>query len=194
MPYKRKNWTLKEISYGLANWVSAPNSPHAHSRIHAVKGELYENALFQKGRVQSIIHTNRAKESNAKYWQKKSDGSYQNNSKTRKKHPLPKPEVSTHSTLARSKVAAALCKAFNHPHMQPFLEKLDGGFDMKVNVNFKNSIGTGLVHKPNQPSVSTPMMALFVYCKPNPGNKDMPIFHTVVPMGAYSSKTPNICI
>ena len=28
--------------------------------------------------------------------------------------------------------------------MLPFLEKLDGDFDMKVNVNFKNSIGTDM--------------------------------------------------
>ena len=56
MPYKRSNWTLKEISYALANWVNSPGGSHAHSRIHAVKGELFENALFQKGRVQSIIH------------------------------------------------------------------------------------------------------------------------------------------
>ena len=188
MPYKRSNWTIKEISYALGNPRDAASGPHAHSHIHAVSGELYEHPLFQKGRVQGIIHSAEQRDSHRPYWAPDPSGKkkYQFSAKIRKKFPLPKPEVGKHSTLKRASMAAALCQAFNHPHMQSYLGQLDKGSDMKVNVNFKSPIGMGKLHMPNQPSKDVKIVSLFVYCKPNPGNKDIPIFHTVVPFNAPS--------
>ncbi len=172
MPYQQNNWTQKEITYALSNPVDAKSGPHAHSRIHAVSGELYEHPLFQKGRVQSIIHTDKQRESHKPFWEKDPAGKkkYKFSGKIRKKYPIPKPEVGKHSTLKRASVASALCQAFNHPHMQTYLGQLDKGSDMKVNVNFKSSIGVGKLHAPNQPSVDAQIVCLCIV-SPTPATK-----------------------
>ncbi|MCK0149407.1 hypothetical protein MWU54_05195 [Marivita sp. S6314] len=195
MPYARKNWQLHEVSIALSNPVHSAAGPHAHSSKHATAGELANHPLFQRARVTATVHTDNAKDSNASFHTKESDGSWTNNSKTRHANPLPKAEVGTHSTLDVQDMAPALVNALNSDPMQAHLATLDGGGDMKVHVNFSASIGTGNVHRAAG-SHAAAMNCLFVYCKPNPNNKDVPIFQTVVPSDTHKAggKDPIITV
>ena len=173
MPYQRKNWTFQEILKALQNPVHSKSGPKAHSSKHATVGELASHPLFQKARVEALIVDDKHKESNI---------IYQTASKSQqKKHPMPSPEVGTHSTLDGSLVAKALESAFNSIVLQPHLAQLDAGKDMKVFINYSNSIGKGWVFRTGWNPSQQDMFCLFVYLKPNPRNKDIPIFQTVVP-------------
>jgi hypothetical protein len=154
MPYARKNWTAAEVERALANPRSSPTGPAAHSRIHGVAGELANHPLFQKARVTAEVYEHGK---------------------------APKPEAGTHSTLPANLMAAGVARAFCKDQLQTELAKLDRGMDMKVKVNFTPPLGMGYIHKTVQGSRPAQMKALFIYCKPNPGNKDIPIFQTVIP-------------
>jgi hypothetical protein len=159
MPYARKNWTAAEVERALANPRSSASGPAAHSHIHGVAGELANHPLFQKARVTAEI--------------------YQRDWHGNLGH---KPEVNKHSTLPASLMAAGVALAFCSDPLQGFLRTLDQGADMKVKVNFQRPIGTGQLHQTGHASRSAEIRALFIYCKPNPGNRDIPIFQTVIPM------------
>ncbi len=91
-------------------------------------------------------------------------------------------DVATHSTLPAPLMAAGVARAFCKEQLQPSLARLDRNTDMKIKVNFIRPLGLGYVHKSGQPSRQVEMRALFIYCKSNPGNRDIPIFQTVIPM------------
>ncbi|HVE38297.1 MAG TPA: hypothetical protein VNM14_00330 [Planctomycetota bacterium] len=91
-------------------------------------------------------------------------------------------DVNTHSTLPAPLMAGGVARAFCKEQVQPYLARLDRNTDMKIKVNFIRPLGLGHVHKSGQPTRSVEMRALFIYCKPNPGNRDIPIFQTVIPM------------
>jgi hypothetical protein len=158
MPYARKNWTTAEVERALANPSTAAKGPAAHSHIHAVSGELANHPLFQKARVTAEI--------------------YEYNKKGKIVHG---PDAKVHSTLSAAIIAAGVVKAFNKDQLQPYLAILDRGLDMKVKVNFIKPLGFGYVHQTGNDSKRSEMRGLFIYCKPNPSNKDLPIFQTVVP-------------
>ena len=190
MPYTRTNWKLHELKIALANPVHSHGGPHAHSAMHAASGELANHPLFQKARVTANIVTGGASDRNAHFHAKGPDGTWVKNPATgtnlysnsqRNNNPIPKPDASRHSVLDVDQIAAALVRALNAPAMQAHLGNLDAGRDMKVHVNFVASIGRGNVHATGQASTGADFVSLFVYCKPNPGNKDVPIFQTVVP-------------
>ena len=186
MPYARQNWKPHEVKIALANPVHSASGPHAHSFKHATAGELANHPMFQRARVTATIHTDKAKDSNASY-HTKSDGFHWDHGKSaRKSHPMPKAEVGTHSTLNVESLAPALVTALNSGPMQTHLATLDAGNDMKVHVNYTSTIGTGNVHRASGTS-SAAMQTLFVYCKPNPNNKDVPIFQTVVPSDTHKA-------
>jgi len=189
MPYARKNWKSHELTIALANPVHSQSGPRAHSAMHAASGELANHPLFQKARVIYEVTTGGASHRNDHFhakgpdgkFVKKHDGSNLYSNSMRKRNPIPLPDASRHSVLEVGRVAEALVKALNSDVMQPLLQNLDNGHDMKVNVNFLDSIGRGHVHATGQASAQVDFVSLFVYCKPNPGNKDIPIFQTVVP-------------
>lgn len=186
MPYARQNWKSHEVKLALSNPVHAASGPHAHSSKHAASGELANHPMFQRARVTATVYSDRAKDSNAQY-HTKSDGVHWDSSKSvRKANPMPKAEVGTHSTMDVLDMAPALVTALNSAAMQTHLATLDGGNDMKVHVNFSSSIGTGNIHKASGTTTAA-MQCLFVYCKPNPNNKDVPIFQTVVPSDTHKS-------
>ena len=149
--------------------------------------------MFQRARVTAVIHDDRQKASNAVYHTKHGNGQWVHNSQTRKQNPLPKPEVKRHTTLNVEDLAAALVEALNSHAMQGHLASLDEGQDMKVHVNFESTIGTGNVHHGGV-TASAPMVALFVYCKPNPANKDVPIFQTVVPSDSHKAEGAGVTL
>tara|TARA_R110002049_G_scaffold4601_4_gene31794 strand:+ start:10493 stop:11035 length:543 start_codon:yes stop_codon:yes gene_type:complete len=165
MPYARQNWTEDEITRLLENPVDADKGPHAHSKIHAVSGELASNEMFQHARV-----LNRTTELvNGKF-------------KVRT-------EATKHSTMASVDIARGLHKVLNHDNTQPLLRELDGkGNDdcakVTFHVNFNQSIGRGLLHS-KQGVTHFDCIHLFVYLKSNSGNSDLPVIHTVVPTGAH---------
>lgn len=180
MPYARTTWTFQEIHRALQNPVSSASGPDAHSRKHATEGELASNPLFQKARVEAVVHDEKHKESNI---------AFAGASKSQqKKHPMPGPEVSMHSTLDSALVAAGLEMAFNTFAMQSHLSQLDSGTDMKVFVNFPLSIGKGTVYRTGYSPAEQEIVCLFVYLKPNPHNRDIPIFQTVVPHTAHKAQ------
>jgi hypothetical protein len=190
MPYARTNWKTHELKIALANPVHAHGGPHAHSAMHAGAGELANHPLYQKARVTAEIVTGGATHRNDHFHAKGPDGTWVKNASgtanlysnsQRAAHPIPKPDASRHSVLSVDHVANALVRVLNDPTMQPYLANLDAGHDMKVHVNFGASIGRGYVHATGQPSMQADFVSLFVYCKRNPGNKDIPIFQTVVP-------------
>ncbi|QDC09217.1 hypothetical protein FHY55_08180 [Oceanicola sp. D3] len=181
MPYARRTWTINELVRLLSNPVSAPSGPAAHSAKHGVEGELASHPLFQKARVEAHVYDGRKSDLNASYHEKNPDGTWVHSNSQRKQHPLPSPEVGRHSTMSALDMATALMRAFNTAQMQPHLATLDGGSDMKVNVNFNLPIGNGLAHRTGHGTANVGVRSLFVYCKPNPGNADLPIFQTVVP-------------
>lgn len=177
MPYARTNWTFQEIHKALQNPVSSESGPRAHSSKHATEGELAASPLFQKARVNALIVDEKHRESNIAY-----AGASKNQ---QKKHPVPAPEVGVHSTLDSVLIATALAKAFNSFAMQAHLAQLDTGQDMKVFLNFSVSLGKGMVFKTGWSPAQQDMVCLFVYLKPNPRNKDLPIFQTVVPQTSH---------
>lgn len=190
MPYARKNWKTHELKIALANPVSADGGPDAHSSKHAVSGELANHPMFQKARVNAVVTSGNASSQNARFhakgvdgtWLKKADGTNLHSNSVRKNNPIPKPEVGRHSALDVERIAAALVEALNDDAMQVNLQTLDAGNDMKVHVNFTNSIGRGNIHQTGMASqIGVDFVSLFVYCKPNPNNTDVPIFQTVVP-------------
>lgn len=190
MPYARKNWKAHELKIALANPVHAIGGPDAHSSKHAVSGELANHPLFQKARVNAVVTSGNASQSNAHFhakgldgsWVKKDDGTNLHSNSVRKNNPLPKPEASRHSALDVELIAAALVNALNCDAMQIHLQTLDAGNPMKVHVNFSDSIGKGNIHQSGMASqIGVNFISLFVYCKPNPGNSDVPIFQTIVP-------------
>ncbi len=193
MPYARRNWKIDEVKIALANPVHSASGPKAHSSLHATAGELANHPLFQRARVTAIIHDDRQKASNAVYHTKHNNGQWVYNSHTRKHNPLPKPEVKRHTALNVESLAPALVRALNSPAMQSHLASLDEGQDMKVHVNFDASIGTGKVHD-GEVTTSAPMVALFVYCKRNPANKDVPIFQTVVPSDSHKAEGAGVTL
>lgn len=189
MPYARTNWTIHEVKIALANPVSTTSGPRAHSAMHAVAGELANHPLFQKARVTAEIVTGGATHKNDHFhardpnggFMKKADGTNLHSNATRKNNPIPMPDASRHSALNVESMAPALVNALNYPTMQDHLKTLDAGTDMKIHVNFAATIGRGNLHETGQPSISVDFFSLFVYCKINPNNKDVPIFQTVVP-------------
>lgn len=186
MAYARQNWKTHELKIALANPVHSETGPHAHSSKHAASGELANHPLFQRARVTAVVHTETAKDSNASYHTKSDGFHWDHNSATRKANPMPRAEVGTHSALDVESLAPALRDALNSNDMQPHLGTLDGGADMKVHVNFSNSIGTGNIHKASGTTTAA-FVSLFVYCKKNPNNKDVPIFQTVVPSDTHKA-------
>jgi hypothetical protein len=189
MPYARTNWKEHELKIALSNPVHSHGGPHAHSAMHAGSGELANHPLFQKARVSAEIVTGGATHRNDHFHAKGADGTWVKgptganlySNSQRNNNPIPKPDASRHSVLDANFVAAALVRALNAPTMQAHLANLDAGNDMKVHVNFAAPIGRGHVHATGQASAQTDFVSLFVYCKPNPGNRDIPIFQTVVP-------------
>jgi hypothetical protein len=187
MPYQRNNWTADEIVRALSNPTHSASGPHAHSSKHAVSGELAQNPMFQKARTTAVIHDDKHRDSNLAaqqaLTQQKQSGALSNTQykKQMAQVPSPEPEVGRHSTLNDVAVANALSRAFNTVAMRPHLGTLDGGVDLKVHVNFAGVIGTGNFHETGQASRAATFNSLFVYLKPNPGNRDIPIFQTVVP-------------
>jgi len=177
MTYARTNWTFQEIQTALQNPVSSESGPKAHSSKHAAEGELASSQLFQKARVEALIVDDKHKESNIAF-------AFASKSQ-QKKHPMPAPEVGTHSTLDSSLVALALQSAFNTTSMQSYLAQLDADEDMKVFLNFSISIGKGWVYRTGWNPSEEDMVCLFVYLKPNPRNRDLPIFQTVVPQNQH---------
>ncbi len=177
MAYARTTWTFQEIHRALQNPVSSDTGPDAHSKKHATEGELASNPMFQQARVNALVHDEKHKESNIAY-----AGASKNQ---QKKHPMPAPEVPVHSTLDSALVASGLEKAFNTFGMQTHLGQLDAGSDMKVFVNFSVSLGNGMVYRTGYSPAQQEIICLFVYLKPNPRNKDIPIFQTVVPHTAH---------
>jgi hypothetical protein len=159
MPYARRNWTAAEVERALANPRSSSSGPAAHSHIHGVAGELANHPLFQRARVTAEI--------------------YQSNHQGNLVHG---PDARKHSTLPAPLMAAGVALAFCTDRLQPYLARLDAGSDMKVKVNFLRPLGTGQFHQTGHGSRIAEMKALFIYCKPNPGNRDIPIFQTVIPM------------
>lgn len=193
MPYKRTNWRQDELIRALQNPTHAAAGPHAHSSIHAVEGELANHPMFQRARVTATVHDARQKASNVAaqdalraQWAAGALSKTKLN-KELKKVPVPAPEAGKHSTLGVVFMANALLRALNHPDMQPHLGTLDGGTDVKVHVNFRNGIGSGYLHQAGQASRPGSFTSLFVYMKPNPGNRDIPIFQTVVPSESHKS-------
>ncbi len=180
MPYARKNWTFQEIHRALQNPVSSESGPDAHSKKHATEGELASNPMFQQARVNALIHDDKHKESNIAY-----AGASKGQ---QKKHPMPAPEVSMHSTLDSALVASGLETALNTFSMQSHLSQLDSGEDMKVFVNFSVSLGKGMVYRTGYSPGQQDIICLFVYLKPNLHNKDIPIFQTVVPQTAHKTQ------
>ena len=162
MPYARKTWTADEVERALANPRSSPSGPAAHSHIHGVSGELANHPLFQKARVTAEV--------------------YQRNNQGNIVH---RPDAGTHSTLPAPLMAAGVARAFCKDQLQPCLATLDRGSDMKVKVNFVRPLGLGYIHKTGQATRNVEIRALFIYCKPNPGNRDIPIFQTVIPMESH---------
>lgn len=199
MSYQRMNWTKNELVLALANPISAESGPHAHSYKHAVSGELANHPLFQKARVEYLISDSQSKSSNAIFfekdpsgsgWLKKPDGTNVYSNSTRKKNPLPSADASAHSCLDVDFVADAVKTAFNHPLMQAHLKLLDSNYDMSVFVNYLTTIGRGMIHKNNSGTIQTThndFDCLFIKCKPNPHNKDIPIFQTVVPHAVHKA-------
>lgn len=193
MPYKRTDWRQDELIRALQNPTHAPTGPHAHSSKHAVQGELAHHPLFQHARVTTAVYDDAHRDSNLAVQQdllaKKAAGQLSNTQfkKQMKKASLPAPEVGKHSTLDVVFTANALLRALKHGDMQPHLGTLDGGDDVKVHVNFRNGIGDGLIHEAGQPIRKGAFRSLFIYMKPNPGNRDLPIFQTVVPSEAHKS-------
>lgn len=163
MPYARQNWTIDEIQRLLENPIDPQSGPRAHSAIHAVVGELAENEMFQRARVTNLVCEDRGS-GLAMYH-----------------------EARAHSTMPAAKVAAGLQRALNSDYAQNFLSEFDGkrgdeNANLKFDVNFSSSIGRAKLHRSKDNSTSDfDCHCLFVYLKPNPGNADLPIFHTVVP-------------
>lgn len=165
MPYARQNWTKEELSRLLQNPVKSKDGPNAHSKIHAVQGELAKNEKFQHARVMNQT---------VQYVKGKL--------KVRS-------EAKTHTTMDCDDVAAGLCRALNHDRTQPLLKELDGKGNDKwgkitFHVNFKESIGRGIQHTEND-TTHFDCISMFVYLKPNKGNADLPIIQTVVPKGKH---------
>ncbi len=185
MPYQRTNYKVHELKIALANPVSSQSGPHAHSNKHAVSGELANHPLFQKARVSANVYQNGASDANRVYHMKSDGVHWDYNSATRHANPIPKPEVGRHSAVDVNLLAPALRDALNHASMQPHLGTLDGGTDMKVHVNFTGAIGQGYEHTTTGGTAPVSFVSLFVYCKPNTGNRDIPIFQTVVPATAH---------
>ena len=181
MAYARQNWTEDEVLRLLANPVHSETGPHAHSSKHAASGELANHPMFQKARVTALIISEQQRSANAKYHVKDDHGKYPKNAKFRGANRVPRPEVGTHSVLRDDLVATALTQALNHNDMQAHLQGLDGGNDLKVHANFHTgSFGRGKIHTAAN-SADADFVSLFIYCKPNPSNADLPIFQTIVP-------------
>ena len=93
----------------------------------------------------------------------------------------------THSTMNEVAMQTELVAIFNDPNMQPFLAQVDGGNDVVININLTNTPGVAKVHKANKGGVGATttqgaVVAFFLKVRPNPGNRDVPIIQTCVPM------------
>lgn len=187
MPYARQTYTVNELTRLLANPVSAPSGPAAHSSKHGVEGELASHPMFQRARVEAVVHDGRKSDLNAPFHARDHLGNWVHSNNQRRQHPLPSPDVGRHSTMSATDMATALAQAFNSAAMQPHLATLDGGTDMRVNVNFTLPIGGGAAHRTGHPSTAMNVVSLFVYCKANPANEDLPIFQTVVPKDTHAA-------
>jgi len=166
MPYARKNWTEIEVSRLLQNPVQIGNRPPAHSRIHGIEGDLASNSLFQRARVTNQVTTSE-----------------------KKGKLITGTEVKLHSTLDRRIMSRALARALNSQKMQEHLRKLDEAllrkkpdfnYNLKFWINYIRPIGQANLYQ-SHGSGQFSVRCLFVYLRPNPGNRDLPIFQTVVP-------------
>jgi hypothetical protein len=95
-------------------------------------------------------------------------------------------DATTHSVMDETTMQNALVGVFNDGNMQPFLQQVDAGNDVHVNVNLGATPGSANVYKlvKNTGQVTTTnaaVVAFFLKIRPNPGNKDVPIIQTCVP-------------
>lgn len=93
----------------------------------------------------------------------------------------------THSVMDETQMQTELVAVFNDANMQQFLLRVDAGNDAHVNVNLTNAAGVADVYKANKgapgaTSTQGAVVAFFLKIRPNPGNKDVPIIQTCVPM------------
>ncbi len=179
--------------------VKQSAAPYAHANKHAVAGELQQNKMFQSARVTTPVF-------GSEPMMKKGKPVIGSNGQLRRKVTLEKdakPEVTDHSVKDRSFLANILSWVLNSNVLDSELKKLDAGTDLKAHVKLNYSmpmVDAEMMHL--QQTVSTVggvktftateqtrfLNQLFIYLKQNPNNKDIPIFHTVVPCDSNFAK------
>lgn len=161
MPYARTNYTLQDIKLGFRSLDT--NLTQGNDPSGVMKGQPKPHAAIHGA---DELHS----------------------------HPLfAKARVTagdgpgTHSVMNETQMHTELVAVFNDANMQQFLHQVDAGNDANINVNLTNTPGNADVYKANKGAPGATVthgavVAFFLKVRPNPGNKDVPIIQTCVPM------------